>query len=217
MKIKNLTGKVFFNLTVICRVPNKTKSSRWLCKCSCGNYKEVDSCHLQNGGIKSCGCLLKNNKINKTHGMSKTRLYETWHGMKARCYNKNNINYSNYGGRGIFICSNWLNNFMNFYNWAINNGYKDNLTIDRIDVNGNYCPENCRWITIKKQANNKRTNIIIEYNGKKHTVSEWAEILKIKRCTLEKRLKTKTVREAFEKEIDKNKSHPKTFEEWCKK
>ena len=146
--------------------------------------------------------------------MSKTRLYEIWHSMKRRCLDKNLINYKNYGGRGIIVCVEWKDDFKNFYEWAIKNGYKENLSIDRIDVNGNYCPENCRWADSFTQANNKRTNVFIEYKGILHTVAEWSRILDIKRTTLEKRLKTKTVKEAFENIVDSNKSHHKTFEEW---
>lgn len=125
--------------------------------------------------------------------------------MKKRCDNGN----KNYGGRGIKVCNEWKNSFNTFYEWALNNGYNETLTIDRIDVNGNYCPENCRWATITEQQNNKRTNVTIEYDGVSHTVSEWAKILNIKRETLVKRLKTKSVEESFTKEINLRKSHKK--------
>ena len=125
--------------------------------------------------------------------------------MKKRCDNGN----KNYGGRGITVCNEWKNSFNTFYEWALNNGYNETLTIDRINVNGNYCPENCRWATITEQQNNKRTNVIIEYDGVSHTVSEWAKILNIKRETLVKRLKTKSVEESFTKEINLRKSHKK--------
>lgn len=213
-KALELSGKTFGKLTVIKRIPNVRKGTRWLCRCSCGNYVEVDGCHLRNGGVKSCGCILKEQKWNIKHNMSKTRLYEIWRSMKRRCLDKNLINYKNYGGRGIIVCVEWKDDFKNFYEWAIKNGYKENLSIDRKDVNGNYCPENCRWADSLTQANNKRTNVFIEYKGILHTVAEWSRILDIKRTTLEKRLKTKTVKEAFENIVDSNKSHHKTFEEW---
>ena len=205
LKIIDMIGKTFGRLTVIKRVPNKGKNARWGCICSCGEYVEVDGCHLRNGGVKSCGCILKESKWNKTHGLSNSRIYEIWHGMKNRCDNGN----KNYGGRGITVCNEWKNSFDTFYEWALNNGYNETLTIDRIDVNGNYCPENCRWATITEQQNNKRTNVIIEYDGVSHTVSEWAKILNIKRETLFKRLKTKSVEESFTKEINLRKSHKK--------
>ena len=108
--------------------------------------------------------------------------------MKARCYNANNPYYYNYGGRGISICDEWLNDFSSFYNWAVNNGYKDTLFIDRINNNGNYEPSNCRWVTPKENSNNKRNNIYIAYKGETHTMSQWAEILQMSESTLRNRM-----------------------------
>ena len=119
-----------------------------------------------------------------THGMSKTRIYGIWHGIKARCYYPKNAGYSHYGGRGINVCDEWKNNFQAFYDWAMANGYNDNLSIDRIDVNGNYEPSNCRWLTIKEQQNNKTNNVIIEFNGEKLNLSQWAKKLNIPVHTL---------------------------------
>lgn len=115
------------------------------------------------------------NKENAKHGQRNTRLYKIWCGMKYRCYNSNSDEYETYGGRGIRICKEWNLNFRKFYDWAMNNGYEDNLTIDRINVNGNYTPENCRWTTMKVQENNKRNNRIIEYKNKMQTISQWAD------------------------------------------
>lgn len=123
------------------------------------------------------------------HGMIHTRLYSIWHCMKVRCYIKSCLSYHNYGGRGITICNEWKNDFMSFYNWAINNGYNDTLTIDRIDVNGNYEPSNCRWANKKEQDNNRRTSCFIEYNGIKKTVQQWAEEKGINNNTLRKRIR----------------------------
>ena len=106
-----MIGKTFGRLTVIKRVPNKVKNARWGCICSCGEYVEVDGCHLRNGGVKSCGCILKESKWNKTHGLSNSRIYEIWRGMKKRCDNGN----KNYGGRGITVCNEWKNSFNTFY------------------------------------------------------------------------------------------------------
>lgn len=111
----------------------------------------------------------------RKHGLNETRIYKTWVRMKVRCYNQNHDRYKNYGGRGITVCDEWKNDFKKFYEWAMKNGYSDDLTIDRIDVNGNYEPSNCRWITNKEQCNNRRNNHFITYNGKTQTVSEWAE------------------------------------------
>lgn len=124
----------------------------------------------------------------KKQNPRKTRLYSIYRGMKDRCQRKTNDNYNRYGGRGIKVCEEWLSDFMAFYNWAINNGYKDNLTIDRINSNGNYEPSNCRWQTYKEQANNTRKNNFITFNNETHSLSQWAEILGMKRSTLTTRI-----------------------------
>lgn len=130
-------------------------------------------------------------KYNLKHGYAgnnRCRLYNTWLNIKQRCNNPTNTRYKNYGGRGIKVCEEWANNFISFKNWAIKNNYNDNLTIDRIDVNGNYEPSNCRWISNKTQQNNRTNNRIIEFNGEKKTLKEWSETLNIKYNTLQKRL-----------------------------
>ena len=129
-----------------------------------------------------------NNQNHFKHGKGKTRLYHIWKSMRQRCTNPKCINYHNYGGRGITVCTKW-DDFIRFEIWAIKSGYKDNLTIDRIDLNGNYCPENCRWVTYKIQNNNKRGNRLIEFNGEIHTLSEWSDIVGIEMPTLWGRLK----------------------------
>lgn len=158
-KLQDLTGKRFNRLTVIKRTENKGKRVMWICKCDCGKICTVQGNNLKNGNTKSCGCYKKENsaKLLHKHGKKNSRLYSIYHGMKKRCYNKNSHNYFNYGGRGIKICQDWLDDFMNFYNWSIQNGYNDNLSIDRINNNGNYCPENCRWTSRTVQNINQRT------------------------------------------------------------
>lgn len=121
------------------------------------------------------------------HGLWNTRIYRIWQRMKTRCYNKNFQHFKDYGGRGIKVCDEWLNDFMAFYKWAVDNGYNDNLTIDRIDVNGNYEPNNCRWLTNDEQQNNKRNNILLTYNGKTQTITQWANELGIKRSQIQYR------------------------------
>ena len=109
------------------------------------------------------------------HGMAESRLYRIWLGMRTRCYNPKQCHYEDYGGRGIAVCDEWKNDSKSFIDWALANGYTDSLTLDRIDVNGNYCPENCRWITMKEQHNNRRDTITVTYNGRTQTLSQWAE------------------------------------------
>lgn len=143
----------------------------YLCECDCHNktHKVVDKYALLSGHSKSCGCTRRT-----THGMSHTKFYQQYYGMIKRCELKTHKEYKDYGARGISVCSEWRNDFQCFYDWAINNGYKDGLTIDRINVDGNYCPENCRWITLSKQMINKRNNIYLEFSGRKMTLKEWS-------------------------------------------
>ena len=191
MKPRNLTGQHFGNLVAIEKVPSRKGKSRWKCQCECGNITIVTAGDLTSGNTTSCGCKLKEayhkNGIRlKKHGMCRTRLYTCWCDMKRRCTNPKNSHFKDYGGRGIKVCEEW-NNSTNFIEWALNNGYREELTLDRIDVNGNYEPSNCRWITIKEQANNTRRNINVEINGETHNLTEWARITGINIQTLRSR------------------------------
>ena len=144
---------------------------------------------LRDGRIKSCGCekAERCKKLKFKHGHKGTRLYNIWKGMNDRTNRKSSRNYINYGGRGISVCKEWQS-FEVFYKWAMEHGYQDDLSIDRIDVNGNYCPENCRWANAKIQANNSRRNAKIEYKGQTLTLQQWAEKLRINKTTLWNRL-----------------------------
>lgn len=183
-KVHDLTGQKFGLLTVIGLAETDTRKTYWVCKCDCGNMKTVRSDSLLCGAIKSCGCIKrKQDEVNLTknhrHKMSGTRIYSEWQGMKGRCYNKGNARYADWGGRGIEVCEQWRNSFESFYTWAMANGYQDNLTIDRIDNNGNYCPENCRWVRQQEQCRNRRSNINITIGNSTRTLMEWCEIFQV--------------------------------------
>lgn len=195
---------------------NGKKDKGYLCRCDCGNEKVIRKWDLNSGKIKSCGCLMtefnkktkagndywryrkpkEKPKSKKSKDKSKERLRRILKNMKSRCYNPNFADYKNYGARGIKICDLWIgeNGFKKFYKWAIENGYADNLTIDRINNDGDYEPNNCRWITNKEQQYNKRTGRKIEYNGIVKTRAEWSEILGISASVFDGRIKKKTIR-----------------------
>lgn len=178
-KFIDLTGQKFNKLTAVERLENDNGGIPvWLCKCDCGNFTRVRGKNLKNGAVKSCGCLLKKG-TQTTHGLSDSKIYNIWNGIKARCFNPKSCSYKRYGARGISVCEEWKNSFESFYSWSIQNGYAENLTIERINNDGNYCPENCKWVSRKEQCRNRRTNIVFEYMGEKHILMEWCEILNL--------------------------------------
>lgn len=166
--------------------PSGGKHKRVICKCDCGSVVTVLREHITSGSQKSCGCLRRENGVLK-HGEIHTRLYKIWGNMRNRCSNANNPAWENYGGRGITVCKEW-DAFQVFRDWANANGYNDGLTIDRVNNNEGYCPENCRWTDNYSQANNKRANHLIIYQGEVHTIAEWAVLLGIPYKTLHRRI-----------------------------
>lgn len=178
--LKDLINKKINKLTVIKYINN----SQCLCKCDCGNEKIVSAYELKRGHYKSCGCVTGNTK----HGGCGTHLYEVWKSMKARCYNPHDKYYKNYGGRNIQVCDEWRSDFVPFQKWSSINGYKQGLSLDRIDNDKNYEPDNCRWVTQREQANNKSNNRKVLYCGKLCTLYELEKITGITRQNLYQRL-----------------------------
>ena len=176
-------------IVIECVGTSKDRHKLWKCKCDCGNFVVVPTNSLTTGNTKSCGCIVREQKTRLTHGMHGTRLYRIWGTMKARCKYSTHIEAKNYHDRGIKVCDEWSDSFDAFKSWAEASGYGDTLTIDRINVNGDYEPHNCRWVTQKEQCNNKRNNIVLTINGEKHTVTEWSYISGVSRTTIYNRLK----------------------------
>jgi hypothetical protein len=187
----NLIGEKYGRLTVLEKLPERrNRRVVWLCRCDCGNYDQVPTGELRSGKHLSCGCYQREraSQASLTHGQTKTRLYRIWCAMIKRCENENAEGYENYGGRGISVCGSWRNDFAVFRDWALSHGYSEKLTIERNDVNGNYCPENCRWATRDEQMNNTRRTRHFEHNGETHTLREWSEITGIPFTRLKGRL-----------------------------
>ena len=190
----DLTGKRFGRLTVICRdedIVRKNRKTRptWRCKCDCGNVVTILGESLRRGLSSSCGCFRRDELSNrKTHGETDSRMYRVWCAIKARCLNKNTVAYKDYGARDITICDDWKSSYESFRDWALCNGYQEKLSIDRIDNNQGYSPENCRWVDAKAQANNRRSNRIYEIDGETHNLTEWANLRGVNPKTLYSRM-----------------------------
>lgn len=197
---EDITGRRFGRLTVISfDHDDPHRNSYWLCECDCGNKTVVTRGGLTSGNTTSCGCYNRErvSESTRTHGLSRTPLYKVWRDMRTRCENENNIAYHRYGGRGIEVCDEWKK-FDNFKDWALDAGYNKGLTIDRVDNNSGYTPTNCRWVDWDTQGNNRSTNHIVEYNGHRHNIMEWAKILGVNYSTLWGRIKRNDMRD-FEK------------------
>ena len=176
-RLENQIGKKYWRLTILSewweQVGDRRK--RFVqCKCTCGNISRHRLEDIRSGRTKSCGCFNKDKELK--HGLSDTRIYNIWKGVVSRCNNPSCKNYKNYGNRGISVCTAWLDVEI-FYEWAVNNGYKDGLSIERKDVNEGYNPENCTWIPFKRQACNRRSSRWITYKGKRMIMQDWAKFL----------------------------------------
>ena len=203
-KLIDITGKKYNMLTVISFYDIQDKKSRWLCECDCGNKKVLFAKDIKNGNTKSCGCLLHQKKYDDKTEMKIKRLQRIYYNMKQRCYDKNNPLFKYYGKRNIKIYNEWIKDINKFFEWALNNGYNDNLTIERIDVNRNYEPNNCKWITKTQQGYNKTNTVLYTIEGQTKCLSEWCKLHKINYHIVYKRLKRgKTIVEALTTPIDK--------------
>lgn len=192
-KFIDLTGQRFGRFLVLAYAgPNKQGAATWWCKCDCGKEKVVTGSELRRGSTQSCGCY--HSEVQRVYatkyGYGLSRIAYIWRSMISRCNNPRNKSYKNYGGRGIKVCEEWVSDIEKFRSWALDNGYSDELTIDRIDVNGDYCPENCRWATMKVQQNNRRNNNNVSFNGEIHSLAVWEEITGICRRTISRRLQS---------------------------
>lgn len=197
LRVKDLSNKRYGRLTVkhfshLRLKPGGSRVYYWACECDCGNWTAVSRGNLKNGSVISCGCRLDewlHGDERKVHGATPERLYRTWANILTRCSNPNATGWHLYGGRGIRVCDEWATSYVAFRDWALANGWQDDLEIDRIDVNGNYEPGNCRWTTDLIQARNKRSNLMLTANGETHCLEEWAQILGVPSRRIWMRLK----------------------------
>lgn len=203
----DLMGQRFGRLTVTAQAEahittGGERKRCWVCICDCGNTSLATTQDLRKGDKRSCGCLKRDLDVARAivHGKSGTHLYNVWKAMRRRCSDARQSDYKDYGGRGIRVCEEWSDNYLAFECWALNNGYKNGLTIDRIDTNGNYTPSNCRWATHQEQCNNRRSNVLYENDGVIHNIKTWSEISGIPYNTLYMRLrKHGDIKRALEK------------------
>ena len=203
----DLTGQRFGKWTVESRAENSIKGdARWNCICDCGTHRIVFGNSLRHGSSKSCGCFnpKRDAGLHRTHNLCHHPLYPVWNTMRQRCTNPDSKSYPRYGGRGIKVCEAW-SSFKEFHDWAVSNGWQEGLTIDRIDNDGNYCPENCRWVDYNVQANNTSANRLITYKGKTQTEAQWAKELGMNKYTLSSRINLRgwSIEKAFETPVKK--------------
>lgn len=215
MMALDLTNKRFGKLIAVEKVgKDKARNILWRCKCDCGNEVIVTACELNRGHCRSCGCYQKEraSEANKIHGKSHTKLHYVWTDMLKRCENPSHHAYKWYGGKGVNVCDEWKE-FIAFEKWALENGYKEGLTIDRIDVNGNYCPENCRWATRKQQSNNLSTCVFFEFMDERLNITQFCEKYKVSPSNFYKKARNNICIETLMDCIATSKSRI-TDEEW---
>jgi len=181
-----MIGRRFHRLVVVSKAEPEKQRTRWNCVCDCGKDHIVKSKYLLNGEVKSCGCLKYDATANQTHGMSNSPIYHVWFQMKQRCNNVNNTDYFLYGGRGITVCDRWSKSFENFFE-DMAPGYSKGLSLDRINNDKDYSPENCQWATLETQANNRRNNAVIVMDGVSKTMAQWSRHLGINYSTIRNR------------------------------
>ena len=211
----DITGNRYGRLTVLGYAYTKEKKAYWTCQCDCGSVVIKQSALIRYGHTRSCGCLHKDqlSEMSRRYNIiAPRRLYQVWHGMLDRCENEKARYFYNYGGRGISICDEW-HDYEKFASWALSNGYSDELTIERIDNNGNYSPNNCKWATKKEQENNKRTNHFVTMDGETKTISQWCELYGTKPVTVQSRLRLGWSEEKAIKTQPISKFHPQKKKE----
>lgn len=190
---KDIKGVRFGRLLALEHIGmSSDRTALWKCKCDCGNIIIARECNLHNGNTKSCGCYAidRIREANTKHGLYGTRLYRIWHGMKYRCYNSNADEYPNYGGKGVVVCDDWKDDFSKFNEWALSHGYQDNLTIDRIDANGNYEPSNCQWVTLEENVRNVNKKNFVRIFGENYSINQLSQLLNVTSPTLCSRRRT---------------------------
>lgn len=207
LNIADHIGKKYGKLTVVKETGVKGGHTMCLCKCDCGNHKEAALTHVVRGKVKSCGCLHKSiakehGIMSATHGLSKHPLYGVWSTMKSRCYNPKNKSYNSYGAKGITVCKDWLNDFHAFYRWAMDNGYRKGLTVERKDISKGYSPDNCELIPLGRQASNKSTSFWVTIGEETKILKDWCSFYGMPYTTVYQRIKRgMSIEEALTKPV----------------
>lgn len=212
-----MIGQKFGRLLVIAEDKRDAQGNiYYLCRCDCGNEKIIKGVSMRKGLTQSCGCYHKE-RVSKLDPKSKRKLYRRYWSMRNRCEYTGDKHFSCYGGRGIKVCDEWKN-YETFEQWALNNGFKEGLTLDRIDIDGDYSPDNCRWITHKEQQSNRRDNVYITFNGERRTVQQWSEITGIKKSTIQRRIALNWEEKDLLNSVNESRSHGESIKKaWDKR